>query len=346
MKAPTAEHFLPQALSVLDELHRGAAEFARVRKLARRGHRASADAEVTLGTGDTLLLEYQSTDRIASVASALELREEMALPAPAGPTFVLVVPHMGPKARELAAERQLDWLDLSGNADVWTGTTRLLSRGHKNRYASVGRPRSAFAPRAARITRVLLVDHPRRWTQRELAQATGLSEGHVSRTVLRLQEADLVTKERGHIAVPDPGLLLRAWEQDYQGPHEAVRAHVGATTSDAVLDTALAALQAAGIRCAATGLAGAWRLRPFSRHRLVSLLVERLPTAREAHGIELGVKGGNVELLVPTDSGVFYGAEGGVASPVQVYMDLAGGPERADEARAELLQLLKEKWAS
>jgi hypothetical protein len=345
MKVPSHEHFLQEALTVLGDLHRRDADFARVQKLAARGHRPSADAEVTLGTGDTLLLVYKSTDRIASVASALELREALELPAPSGPTFVLVVPYMGPKARELAAERGLDWLDLSGNADLWTGTTRLLSRGHKNRYVSVGRPRSAFAPKAARITRALLVDHPRRWTQRELAQATDLSEGHVSRTVLRLEEADLVTRVGGHIAVPDPGLLLKAWEQDYQGPHEAVRAHVGATTNEAVLAAALAALQKAGIRCAATGLAGAWRLRPFARHRLTSVLVERLPTAREASGIELGVKGGNVELLVPRDSGVFYGAQDGVASPVQVYMDLAGGPERSDEARAELLQLLHEKWA-
>ncbi|MCA9634307.1 MAG: hypothetical protein KC766_41965 [Myxococcales bacterium] len=52
-----------------------------------------------------------------------------------------------------------------------------------------------------------------------------------------------------------------------------------------------------------------------------------------------------MELLVPRDSGVFYGAQDGVASPVQVYMDLAGGPERSDEARAELLQLLQQKWA-
>jgi hypothetical protein len=117
-------------------------------------HRATADAEVDLGTGDTLLLEYKSTDRVASVAGALELREALELPAAAGPTFVLVVPYMGPKARELATERGLDWLDLSGNADVWTGTTRLLSRGYKNRYVSIGRPRSAFAPKAARITRV------------------------------------------------------------------------------------------------------------------------------------------------------------------------------------------------
>lgn len=345
MKPPSNEHFLQQALAVLDDLHRSGAGFARVQKLAARGRRPSADAAVTLGTGDTLLLEYKSTDRIASVASALELREALELPAPAGPTFVLVVPHMGPKARELAAERGLDWLDLSGNADLWTGTTRFLSRGCKNRYVSAGRPRSAFAPKAARITRVLLVDYPRRWAQRELARATDLSEGHVSRTILRLEEAELVTRVRGHIAVPDPGLLLKAWEQDHQGPHEVVRAHVGATTSDAVLDGALAALQAAGIRCAATGLAGAWRLRPLARHRLVSVLVERLPTAREVSGIELGVKGGNVDLLVPRDSGVFYGAEDGVASPVQVYMDLSGGPERSDEARAELLQLLQEKWA-
>lgn len=342
MKPPSVAHFLPPALEVLTDLQRGTAKFAKAKRLRAA---AGPDAEVTLGTGDKLLLEYKASDRIASLTGAADLRDAMGLPAPAKPTFILVVPFMGPKAREFAAERQLDWLDLSGNADLWTGSTRFLSRGHKNRFVSPGRPSSAFAPKAARITRALLEGHPRSWTQRELAQATDLSEGHVSRTVQRLEDAELVMKEHGNIQVADPVLLLRAWEQDYQSPHDTMRAHVGARTSDAVLDLAASTLQKAGIQHAATGLAGAWLHRPFAQHRLVSILVERLPTARESGAIELNVEGGNLELVVPRDSGVFYGAQDGIASPVQVYVDLASAPERAEEAKDEMLQLLKERWS-
>ncbi len=342
MKPPSETQFLQPALEVLADLQLGTVTSAKAKRLsAARG----ADAEVTLSTGDKLLLEYKSSDRIAALTGAVDQRDAMGLPASKQATYVLVVPFMGPSAREFAAERQLDWLDLSGNADLWTGSTRFLSRGHKNRFAALGRPSTAFAPKAARIARALLTDHPRSWTQRELAQATALSEGHVSRTLQRLVDADLVVKVQGSIQVPDPVLLLRAWEQDYEGPHDVMRAHVGARTSEAVLDLAALALHEAGIEHAATGLAGAWHHRPFAQHRLVSILVERLPTPRESGSIGLDVTGGNLELLVPRDSGVFYGAQDGFASPVQVYMDLASSPERSEEAKSEMLELLKERWS-
>jgi hypothetical protein len=53
-----------------------------------------------------------------------------------------------------------------------------------------------------------------------------------------------------------------------------------------------------------------------------------------------GERGANTWLLVPADQGVFTGAveRGGVrcVSALQVYLDLKGQPERAEDAAAEL----------
>jgi hypothetical protein len=75
---------------------------------------------------------------------------------------------------------------------------------------------------------------------------------------------------------------------------------------------------------------------------MVTLYLETWPNPdllREV-GFHEGARGSNTWLVVPDDEGVFAGAKerGGIrcVSPVQVYLDLKGQPERAEEAAAEL----------
>ena len=72
------------------------------------------------------------------------------------------------------------------------------------------------------------------------------------------------------------------------------------------------------------------------------MYLERQPAAQllERLGFREEGRGANTWLVVPNDSGVFDGAApvDGVncVHPVQVYLDLRGHPERADEAAEEL----------
>jgi hypothetical protein len=60
-------------------------------------------------------------------------------------------------------------------------------------------------------------------------------------------------------------------------------------------------------------------------------------------------KGGNVRLVLPKDSGVFYGAKVfdsvKIVSNVQLYVDLVNYPARGEEASVELLRLIQEDWS-
>lgn len=295
------------------------------------------------GSGLTFFIEVMGTDDVAQVEKAARHLEAYANGR--GHTVgLLVTPFMGPKAREYAHQRGLCWLDLSGNADIWGPGLRILIEGKPNRFASPGRPSTAFSDKAARLTRVMLIEPERWWRQHELVEATDLSAGYVSKVVSRLREDGLVDDDPAARALRprSPDVLLDAWAQVYDfRRHEIARYHAVGRTGPAIAETLAKHLaEQAELRWAATGLTAAWRVGKFADHRLVTYFVSAPPTNVEALGLRPVDRGENVWLVVPRDHGVFYGAEemSGLrcVHPVQIWLDLLGHPERAAEAAQDL----------
>ncbi|HXQ00964.1 MAG TPA: hypothetical protein VN845_12990, partial [Solirubrobacteraceae bacterium] len=126
--------------------------------------------------------------RVADTARRMrDLRRDDTIP-------VLVVPHMTPAGARAAEEAGLSWIDLSGNAHIRSEDLYVRVQGRPNLFRSRGRPSSPFAPKSARVTRVLLEDPGRWWRQKELVTATGLDDGSVSRIVRRLDEELLLER--------------------------------------------------------------------------------------------------------------------------------------------------------
>ena len=160
----------------------------------------------------TIALIWEPSSRVAAVARALrrlgESRDEV-IP-------LLVVPFMRESSRARCAEAGVSWPDLSGNARIAGPGLRIVIEGKPNRLERRGRPRSAFAPKSARIARWLLMHPDQAFTQAELAEATAMDRGFTSRIVHRLLEDELVERRPdGSLFTPRPGLLLEAWAQDY-----------------------------------------------------------------------------------------------------------------------------------
>lgn len=87
-----------------------------------------------------------------------------------GPTTERAISPLGEavartKPAEWLRARGLSWLDLSGNADIHAPGLRIFVEGKPNRFASAGRPSTVFSPKAVRITRLMLVDPDRWWSQ-------------------------------------------------------------------------------------------------------------------------------------------------------------------------------------
>ena len=284
------------------------------------------------------LIEIKSVASPGAVASAAE---RMDAPNKSDGIRLLVVPFMTPAGAKAAAERNLNWLDLSGNASIRGENLYVSVQGHSNRLATRGRPASAFAPKSSRVARALLLDPERWWRQKELREHTDLDAGRVSRVVRRLDDDDLLAREGPLLRPRDPDLLLDAWTDEYRfDRHDIITGHFSG--SGVELARALdERLGQADVDHAFTGLAAAWALDRFARFRLGSVYVHGDPrVAADAIELRRHERGANVQLIGPADRGVFDGQREidnlPCVSPVQVYLDLLALPERAPEAAREL----------
>lgn len=264
-------------------------------------------------------------------------------------TPLLAVPYMTDAGRRAAEGARIAWFDLSGNAHIIATGLRVIVEGRPNRFRGPGRPSSVFAPKSARVVRWLLMHPEQAASQREIARATDMSEGFVSRIASRLEADSYVVREAsGALRAKDPALLLDAWRSEYRfDRHDIIQGSVAARSGDALTRFVSDTLLAAGVEHAATGLSAAWQLTHFAAFRIGTFFLAAPPSSelRDRLGFREEPRGANLWLVVPNDAGVLQGSEarGGVrcVHPVQAYVDLKGHPERAAEAaehlRAELL---------
>lgn len=316
-------------------------------KVERRGV-PGADLLVQ-AAGHAFVVEVLAAVSPGPVASHAERVAAAAKKVRRRATPLLAVPYMGEGGRRAAESARVSWFDLSGNAHIVAPGLRVIVDGRPNRFLRPGRPSSVFAPKSARVARWLLTHPEQAFSQREIARATAMSEGFVSRIASRLEaESYVVRAESGALRVKDRALLLDAWRSEYRfDRHTVISGSVAARSGDALTRFVSDTLRAAGVEHAATGLSAAWQLTRFASFRIASFfLVDPLSSRlREQLGFREEPRGANLWLVLPNDAGVFQGAvtRNGVpcVHPVQAYMDLKGHPERASEAaehlRAKLL---------
>ena len=254
---------------------------------------------------------------------------------------VLVVPYMSTAGGIAASRRNINWIDLSGNARIFRDRVHILVEGRKNKFTQRGRPASAFATKSSRIARHMLSDPSRWWKQTELSRETGLDRGRVSRVVRRLEDDELLVRRGSTLRPKKPELLLDAWAEKYHlDRHDLVNGHLSGSGTDLAMSLA-DKLQSAGIRHGFTGLPAAWAYSKHARFRLCSVYVEMDPrTAAAEVGMRPTERGANIQLIGPNDLDVLHSsrlvAGYQCVSPVQTYLDLRDLPERAKEAADHL----------
>ncbi len=301
------------------------------------------DVEIIAG-GQTFAVEFKAAATSEEIGSATRVVQARSAD---GVVPLIVVPYMGDAGQQLCRAAGVSWLDLSGNADIDAPPIRIRILGEPNLYKRSGRPESLFAPRSARLARVLLLQASRTWPQADLVRDTGLSSGYLSRLMPRFVESGYVEREQkertNEYKVVEPDRLLDAWRADYNfSRHTILRGHVAARDGQKLLRELAVKLGAHETTYAATGLASAWLWEPFAVFRTVTLYLAALPDPDllKRLGFQEGARGSNTWLVVPNDEGVFTGSvdRSGVrcVSLIQTYLDLKDQPERAEEAAAEL----------
>jgi hypothetical protein len=293
-------------------------------------------------SGRLWLFETKATSSPGVVTRAAEQMRALAARLPHAPDlWVVVVPYMSAGGARAAERAGASWMDLSGNASITAEGLRVFVSGRPNAFPAVGRPSSPFAPRSARIARTLLLDPGRWWRQKDLAVATDLDDGQVSRVVRRLRDERMLEARDREVRPADAGLLLDAWSDQYRfDRHDVVLGHVTGTGM-AVSRHLAERLASRSLRHAFTGLPAAWAIDHFATFRLTTVYVDGDPrTAAKAVELRRETRGANVQLVGPNDAGVFAGSrayDGLVCvSPAQAYLDLLHLPERAPDAAEHL----------
>lgn len=298
------------------------------------------------GNGLILAVGWKPVGDAANVGAAVRELGVFERPRDRGAPPVialLAVPYMGETGRRLCAEAGLSWIDLSGNAWIDAPGQRVRILGHPNKFTSVGRRADVFAPRSSRVVRAFLMKPGRTFTQSELVTLTGVDKGRVSRVVRRLEGLGLVSRVGSRsLRLADASLALDAWWETYDFEKcDVVRGHVAVRDPSELVER-IRSSAALGPRWALTGLAAAWRLTHFAMFRLVTVLVSQRPSDGVLAGLGFREepRGANLWIARPPDEAAFEGAaevEGvPCAHPLQVYLDLKGQPERAQEAAAEV----------
>ena len=298
--------------------------------------------------GDPLkfAIEVKNTDRLASVREAAYQIKKYT-----GSTNTIPMVagwYVGERARQALKDEGVGYLDLAGNFYFKHLNYYVEKTVDKNPFSSTPPLKNIFAPTSSRITRVMLIDPKRSWTISDLSKEAGVSLGQTYNVLEAMSGEELATKdEQGKWKAADPTALLDAWKKVYPTyQNRRYRMYSFARDKD-LPKLIMQASNEAKLPYALGFFSGADLVAPFIRG-LSRVQFYTSEEAIETWKTKLDLKevdsGGNVELYVPYDKGVFYEQQEyprddgvvNIVSNVQLYMDLFNDPARGEEAAEHL----------
>ncbi len=300
------------------------------------------------GQDHMLVLEVSSLGQPRQIRATVTRLQEVKRELPAAYPVAAAV-YIGPQSARILKGNSLGYVDLSGNCSLAFESVLIEKEGKRNTRPSSRPLRSLFAPRAARVVRVLLTDPARLWRLEELARAAGVSLGHSYNVVKRLADLAWVERdERQRFRLSKPADLLEGWCDSYTYRTNEINSYFvpERVTRRFMADVARAA-EGQGRRYAFTLNAGLSLVAPHLRVPVIHCYVEGdLAPVASALGLRPAAEAeGALHLLTPYDPGVFYGAleKGGlkVVCLPQLYADLVHyerrGQEQAEHLRREAM---------
>ena len=224
-----------------------------------------------------------------------------------GVSFLVVAPWLSERTREALKNDGINFLDLTGNSLVRLENPAVYietSGSHRNPLPAYPSTAGVRGPRASRLVRTLIDVNPP-YGVTELALATGLTPGYVSRLLESLDREALVDRgQRGRVESVDVPGLIRRWIKNYEVfEANSTKTYIAPRGPLEVLDRLRRATTQT--RVAVTGSFAAVRLAPIASPSLLCIYSD--DTERIATDLDLlpADEGANVALLQPYDSVVW-----------------------------------------
>lgn len=262
---------------------------------------------------------------------------------------VFVAPFVSPDAATVCREEGIGHMDLSGNCHLEFGGVYIDIQGRPNQFKSGRILKSLYSPKAERVLRVLLANAIHPWRMQELADEAGVSLGQASNVKKLLLEREWIKVDATGFEVRNPEEILRSWQAERRKDRDRRGGFFALERLERLEERVDEIAKRMGGEAALSGLAGAARLAPMSRYLKSWIYTSDIEAFAAAATLKPVDTGANVELVQPDDEGVYYGsrirAEARVASPIQVYLDLAKSGGRSEEAAEALLdQVIRRRW--
>jgi hypothetical protein len=218
---------------------------------------------------------------------------------------LIVAPWISQRTRELLGEERINYIDLTGNALVRLDDPALYievqgaARDPSPRARGKARVQG---PKAGRLVR-LLVDVQPPYGVRELADASSLNPGYVSRLLEALEDEALLTRtKRGGVESVDVSPLLRRWSESYDVfRSNAARRFVAPEG----LVPAMQRLRTFSTGCAVTGSVAAIRFEQIAAPTFLAIYIDDPTPVIDELRLIPSDAGSNVVLLKPFDPVVF-----------------------------------------
>lgn len=274
---------------------------------------------------------------------------------------VFAAPYLSARMREMCERHGWSWYDLAGNCRIDVPGVMYVERTGNAPVEKRPQAQANLATaEAGRVIRALLAPENAslRWTQRRLHEESfaDVSLGMVNKMVRHLRDEGYIREEaEGGFVVRDAVKLLFAWREAYRFDlHE--RREYFSLLEGKELREALGRVGAQSGGCAVYAAFSAAEIQaPHVRQAKTWLYVEgenikRFEKVAEAKEVE---SGGNMEVLIPRDRGVYAFSDGGrmgegrmgCTNVVQTYVDLWHCGGRGQEAAEAILdQRLKPEW--
>lgn len=218
---------------------------------------------------------------------------------------LIVAPWLSRRTQELLAAQGVNYLDQTGNALVKLVNPAVYIETEGSSRNPDPRGRGAVRLRGPKVGRLIrtLVDVSPPYTLKELAAATELAPGYISRTLDALNEDALIKRApRGPVESVDVPALLRRWATSYDvfGSNQATM-YIAGEGLKALLD-GLAMESRRGAQIVVTGSVAAARLAPIASPALLLAYTPEPELLAQRMGLLPADEGANVGLLFPFDS--------------------------------------------
>jgi hypothetical protein len=262
---------------------------------------------------------------------------------------VMFAPYVSDDADKICKEAGISTIDLAGNCRLEFDGLFLKVRNQKNPFPRRTFLTTLYTPRAARVLRVLLANPKRHWKLQDLASEASVSLAHVAHVKKHLEDREWVKAERANLSLIKPEELLKEWVRNYNNKRDEARYFYSLRNLGEMEGLLQDAYGRRHQTFALTGFTGAAHYFPYTRYNVEKAYVQDVDLVKAALELKEVDSGANFILVKPADEGVFYGKQLfnkiPVASPIQVYLDLAGNKGRGEEAAGALLEeVIRPTW--